>query len=124
MVLNVAREFGFNTRRAKPVRFSLCSAEQQAHLIEENPDYGQVICRCNKVTKAEVLQAIHNPLGASTMTAIKYRTKCMMGRCQGGYCQMRIAKLLEDELGVGCTELLYQRKGSNMFYGRIREEAR
>lgn len=73
--------------------------EEQARLIEEDPDYGEVICRCEKVTKAEILKAIHNPLGVDTMTGIKYRTRSMMGRCQGGYCQMRIEQLIEQELG-------------------------
>lgn len=51
------------------------------------------------MTKAEILQAIHNPLGVDTMTGVKYRTRSMMGRCQGGYCQMRIEQLIEQELG-------------------------
>ena len=72
--------------------------EEQARLIEEDPDYGEVICRCEKVTKAEILKAIHNPLGVDTMTGIKYRTRSMMGRCQGGYCQMRIEQLIEQVL--------------------------
>lgn len=63
--------------------FAQCTKEEQAELIKENPDYGEVICRCEKVTKAEILQAIHNPLGVDTMTGVKYRTRSMMGRCQG-----------------------------------------
>lgn len=47
----------------------------------------------------------------------------MMGRCQGGYCQMRIAQLLEQELGLKETEILYARQGSQLFAGKVREEA-
>jgi glycerol-3-phosphate dehydrogenase len=39
------------------------------------------------------------------MTGIKYRTRAMMGRCQGGYCQMRIARIIQEELGKDVTEV-------------------
>ncbi|HBF38794.1 MAG TPA: FAD/NAD(P)-binding oxidoreductase [Firmicutes bacterium] len=111
----------FNPNRKGIVRFAGQSDEEKARLIAENPDYGEIICRCEKVTKAEILQAVHNPLGVDTMTSIKYRTRSMMGRCQGGYCQMRIAQIIQEELGKGVTEVLYARNGSNMFMGKVRE---
>ena len=80
------------------------------------------MCRCEKVTRAEILQAIHNPLGVHTLTGIKYRTRAMMGRCQGGYCQMRISQMLEEETGQSETELVYMRKGGHPFFGKVREE--
>ena len=113
----------FNPVREGIVRFSDQSPDEQERMIAQNSDYGEVICRCQKVTKAEILQAIHNPLGASSMISIKYRTRCMMGRCQGGYCQMRIAQMLQDELGINDTDLLYSNEGSNLFFGKVREKA-
>lgn len=114
----------FNPVRRGIVRFEEQSLEEQARLVAENPDYGQVICRCEKVTRAEILQAIHNPLGVDTMVGIKYRTRSMMGRCQGGYCQMRIAKMIEEELGKQETDVRYARQGSQMFFGKVRGEVR
>lgn len=113
----------FNPRRKGIVRLESLPLEEQSRLIQENPDYGEVICRCEKVTKAEILQAIHNPLGVSTMVGIKYRTRLMMGRCQGGYCQMRLEQMLEEELGKKETEVLYARQGSQVLFGKVREEA-
>lgn len=110
----------FNPVRQGIIRFDDQDEETQAKLIAENPDYGEVICRCEKVTKAEILQAIHNPLGVHTMTGIKYRTRSMMGRCQGGYCQMRIAKMIEDELKVKETDIRYQRQNGWVFTGKVR----
>ena len=111
----------FNPVRKGIRHFAQCTKEEQAELIKENPDYGEVICRCEKVTKAEILQAIHNPLGVDTMTGVKYRTRSMMGRCQGGYCQMRIEQLIEQELGKKETEVQYEREGSNVLFGKVRE---
>lgn len=111
----------FNPNRKGIVRFSGQSDKEKARLIAENPDYGEVICRCEKVTKAEIMQAIHNPLGVDTMIGIKYRTRSMMGRCQGGYCQMRIAQIIQEELNKEVTDVLYSRNDSNMFTGKVRE---
>ncbi len=111
----------FNPNRKGIIRFAGKSDVEKARLIDENPDYGEVICRCETVTKAEILQAVHNPLGVDTMIGIKYRTRAMMGRCQGGYCQMRIAQIIQEELGKDVTEVLYGRNGSNLFMGKVRE---
>lgn len=111
----------FNPNRKGIARFAGQSDAEKARLIAENPDYGEVICRCETVTKAEIIQAVHNPLGVNTMLGIKYRTRAMMGRCQGGYCQMRIAQIIQEELGKEVTEVLYARNGSNLFTGKVRE---
>lgn len=111
----------FNPIRKRIIRFQEQTDTEKARLIAENPDYGEIICRCEEVTKAEILQAVHNPLGVDTLTGIKYRTRSMMGRCQGGYCQMKIAEIIEQELQKKVTDILYARNGSNLFTGKVRE---
>lgn len=111
----------FDPRRKGIVHFSEQSDERKAELIKENPDYGELVCRCEEVTRAELLQAVHNPLGVHTMVGIKYRTRSMMGRCQGGYCQMRVAEMICQETGCDIKDVVYARKGSNLFKGRVRE---
>lgn len=112
----------FNPHRDGIIRFAEQPDDVKARLIAENPDYGELICRCEKVTRAEILQAIHNPLGVHTMAGIKVRTRAMMGRCQGGYCQMRIAKMIEEELGVPETDIRHARQNGWLFTGKLREE--
>ena len=73
------------------------------------------------ITKAEILEAINNPLGVETLTGIKYRCRAMMGRCQGGYCETRIAGLLEEVKHKNREDVLYSREGSNMFVGKVRD---
>ena len=74
---------GFNPVSKGIPHFAEMTKEEQEEMIRQDPDYGQVICRCEKVTRAEILAAIHNPLGVDTMAGVKYRTRSMMGRCQG-----------------------------------------
>lgn len=114
----------FNPKRKAMVRLRDLPVEEQEKLIQQNPDYGELVCRCEKVTKAEILQAIHNPLGVHTMVGIKYRTRAMMGRCQGGYCQMRLAQMIEKELGKKPAEIRYARQGGQVFFGKTRQEVK
>lgn len=114
----------FNPVRKGIARFELMSEEERRAAIAEDPDYGEVVCRCQKVTKAEILKAIHNPLGVHTMTGIKYRTRSMMGRCQGGYCQIRIEQMIESELNLAPEEVVYCKPGSYVLEGKNRKEGR
>ena len=101
-------------------RFAEKSKAEQAELIASDADYGEIFCRCECVTKAEIKKAAHNILGVSTVTGIKYRTRATMGRCQGGYCQTRIAALLQQELGQKKNEIRLKTTGGYMFTGDVK----
>ena len=80
-----------------PPRFATLGAEEQKRLIEENPLFGRVVCRCELVTEAEIHSAIDH--GARTLDGIKFRSRAGMGRCQGGFCTIRCMDILADRLG-------------------------
>lgn len=105
----------------KPIqRFCEMSHKEQEQAIAQNPDYGEIVCRCETVTRAEILEAIHNPLGVHTVTGIKNRTRATMGRCQGGYCQTRVTHMIEQELGEQPEEIRYSKADSYIFTGKVR----
>lgn len=110
----------FNPVRHGITRFHDADPETRAKLVSENPDYGEIICRCETVTRAEILRAIHNPLGVNTVNGIKVRTRASMGRCQGGYCETRITALIREELNKAVTEVELGPKGSQMFTGTVK----
>ncbi len=111
----------FNPYRKGIEHFAGQSTERQKELIALDPDYGEIVCRCETVTRSEIVQAINNPLGAVTLTGIKNRTRACMGRCQGGYCETRITALIQEQCKVKEKEVMYQHKDSQMFSGRVRE---
>jgi len=96
-------------------------AEEKADLVAQDPNYGEVVCRCEQITKKEVLDAIANPLGVKTLAGIKYRSRAMMGRCQGGFCMPRIVQILEKDFGYRPEDYLLFSPDSPLFNGRIRE---
>ncbi|MGN1413323.1 MAG: NAD(P)/FAD-dependent oxidoreductase [Anaerovoracaceae bacterium] len=87
------------------VRFAECSREAQQELIRQNPAYGQIICRCETITEGEILDAIHRPLGATTLDGIKRRTRAGMGRCQAGFCTPKVMDILARELGLELKDI-------------------
>ena len=101
--------------------FSHLPKEMRMEMIKTEPDYGEIICRCEQVTKKEVRDAIENPLGAKTMMGIKYRSRAMMGRCQGGFCVPRIVRLLRDEYGYKPEDYLMRDWNAPMFAGLVRQ---
>ncbi len=95
--------------------------EKKKELIQQDPNYGEIICRCETITKAEILEAIRNPLGVDTVIGVKNRTRAMMGRCQAGYCETRISEILMQEKSKKEDEIIYARMRGNMFVGKVRD---
>ena len=120
LVTNAAEKYGFTKNdKFNPIRkairpFREMSDEEKAAAIAENPDYGQIICRCEQITKAEVLDAIRRPLGAKSVSGVKMRIRAGMGRCQGGFCSPEVVKILSEELGIPMTEVLNAGEGSEV----------
>lgn len=90
----------FDGRRSVSEPLARMDGPKRKERWADDPDYGEVICRCNHVSRAELLAAIENPLGTRTLNAIKKRTHAMMGRCQGGFCLPRIVDVLVREYGL------------------------
>ncbi len=108
-------------QKRKPRCRELPRAEQN-RLIALDPDYGEIVCRCEQITKRELRDAIESCQGLRTLSAIKYRCRASMGRCQGGYCLPRIAEILLQEYGMMPDEIVKRGKTSRLFDGFLREE--
>ena len=105
----------FDPVRPAPPRFAELSNEERDRLIAGDPRYGHVICRCEQVTEAEVVNAARGIIPATTMDGVKRRTRTGMGRCQGGFCGYRVAQILAREMGVPVTEITKDGGGSWVF---------
>ena len=100
--------------------WALSPQERQA-LIAREPDYGQIICRCENVTAGQILEAIRRPLGARSLDGIKRRVRPGMGRCQGGFCSPKVMELLARELGIGLEQVNKCGPGSELVTGVTKE---
>lgn len=97
-------------RRARDLPLS-----KRAALVRENADYGEILCACEEVTKAEVLEAIRR--GAVSVDGVKRRVGTGMGRCQGSRCTRAVMELLAEELGTPVTAVIKDGPGSEILEG-------
>jgi thioredoxin reductase/bacterioferritin-associated ferredoxin len=92
-----AQKFRNRYRRSLGVRPFLETLYRppDAFRIPEDPDV--VICRCEEVTAKTVREQIGH--GAQDPNAIKSRTRCGMGPCQGRYCGLTVSEIIAAETG-------------------------
>ncbi len=110
--LDLVEKKNFKKTREKIVRFAELSLEEKNKLIKEKPAYGHMICKCEFVTEGEIVEAIHRPIKALTVDAIKRRTRASMGGCQGIGCTLPISKILSRELGIYISDINKNSEGS------------
>lgn len=113
----------FDPELQPKARFRKLSREQQDELIQKDPKYGRVICRCEQITEGEILDAIRSPIVPTSVDAIKRRTRAGMGRCQGGFCQQKVVEILARELGQDWVDINLKDEGSCILMDESRKEA-
>lgn len=93
-------------------RFKELSVAERSALVEKEPAYGRVICRCETVTEGEILEALHSPIPPVSVDGVKRRVNAGMGRCQGGFCGPRVVDILARELNLSPGEIVQDQAGS------------
>ncbi len=86
--------------------------------------YANVVCRCEQVTEAEIVQSINRPCGAKTVDGVRLRTRAGTGRCHGGFCLPRVMAILARETGREYDDVTKSGEGSWILDGRIKEGTR
>ncbi len=112
--LALAKKSDIKPPKPRIKHFAAASQEEKQLLIEDNPQYGNIICRCETVTEAEIVACIHQKIGARTVKGIKKRTRPGSGRCQGAFCGPKIVEILARELNMPQTQVLYDLPGSEI----------
>lgn len=97
-----------------PVRVRDLAPDARASLVARDGRYGNIVCRCEQISEAEIVEAIRK--GHTTLDGIKFYTRAQMGRCQGGFCTERILKILMRETGMGALDVT-KRGGDSLVLG-------
>jgi glycerol-3-phosphate dehydrogenase len=117
--LQLEEDPSFQPRRKGIPDFSMLGEKERRKLVEKDPRYGHVICRCETVTEGEIVEAIRR--GATTLDGVKFRVRPGTGRCQGGFCGPRVTRILARELGIPETEVTKKGGDSRFLYHRTKE---
>jgi glycerol-3-phosphate dehydrogenase len=107
----------FNPVRRPIPHTALMETKERRALIKENPDYGVILCRCEEVSKGEILDSLRRPIPCDTLDGVKRRVRPGMGRCQGGFCGPLILKLIAEEKGIPLEEVTKDGPGSGVLWG-------
>jgi glycerol-3-phosphate dehydrogenase len=127
-VINLLKENGFKlaeksdfiSKINRKKAFRDMNDEERAEAIRGDKLYSKIICRCEAVTEAEIIDFIKSACPAETLDAVKRRTRAGMGRCQGGFCSPRIVEILARELGADMLEITKKGAGSHILTGRTK----
>lgn len=110
--LSPTKKENFISKRKGVLNPFKLSKEDFTKLVKEKPEYGNIVCRCEKVTEGQIIDAIKRPLGARTIDGIKRRTRQGMGRCQSSFCFPKTLKILARETGTIIKNLTKNGEGS------------
>ena len=115
--MGLALKENFTAERKGILNPAELSIEERNKLIQENPAYGNMICRCEMITEGEIIDAVTRPLGAKSLDGVKRRTRAGMGRCQAGFCSPRVMEIIARERGVSVAEITKSGGESKLIVG-------
>ena len=111
----------FNPIRKGIVRASELDLPARDALIRENPDYGEIVCRCEEISRGEIIDALHRSIPCDTIDGVKRRVRPGMGRCQGGFCGPLVLQIIAEETGKSPLEIDKSAPGGELLVGAIKE---
>jgi glycerol-3-phosphate dehydrogenase len=103
----------FDPIRKTIPNMSKLSFEERTKIIKEKPDYGIIVCRCEGISKGEIIDTINSPVPVKTLDGIKRRVRTGMGRCQGGFCTPLVMDIISEELKLDPLDI--NKKGRESF---------
>jgi glycerol-3-phosphate dehydrogenase len=74
--------------------------------IAADPDYGRIVCFCERVSRGEIRDAARSPIPPLDLDGLRRRTRCLMGRCQGFFCGAQVPTVLAEHGERGLAELM------------------
>lgn len=83
------------------------NTEERSEKIKQDARFGKIVCVCETVSEKEIIDAIHLPVGAHSVKGVKRLVRPGSGRCQGGFCESEVVRLLAQELNIGLDEVPY-----------------
>jgi glycerol-3-phosphate dehydrogenase len=69
---------------------------ERPELIAEDPEFGRVACFCERVTWGELEAAMRSEIPPVDVDGLRRRTRVLMGRCQGFFCEAEVRAILGE----------------------------
>ena len=111
-VIPLRANFNYNPYVKKRPNLAKMSLEEKNVFIKEHPEYGEIICNCEKVSLGEILFEMNTSVPPTTIKAVKKRTRAGFGKCQGGFCQPLVTRIISEKFDIPLNKVLFQKEGS------------
>lgn len=111
----------FNPYRKGIPDLSEMPLEKRDNFIKNNPDFGVIVCRCEEVSRGEILAALNRSVPCDSIDGVKRRVRPGMGRCQGGFCGPLVAKIIAEEKEIALKDVIKNGMGSNIVFCDTKE---
>jgi glycerol-3-phosphate dehydrogenase len=109
--VNTTPNFNFNPNRIPIIIKKTTGFKGTIDNIDPNLN---IICRCELVTESEIIDSISRPLGSHDTDSVKRRTRAGMGKCQGNFCEPRVAALISKNIHVPIEDVVRRSIGSSV----------
>ncbi|XMB67488.1 NAD(P)/FAD-dependent oxidoreductase [Mycoplasmatota bacterium zrk1] len=121
--IKLTKKNDFNPVR-RVTRINKLDTEDLNELVKRDHRFGHIVCRCENITEGEVVESIHRTCGARSVVGVKMRVRPGSGRCQGGFCQPEVIKILAKELKIDPMDINYNKSGSQILNESTKGEAK
>ncbi|MBN1500322.1 MAG: NAD(P)/FAD-dependent oxidoreductase [Spirochaetes bacterium] len=86
-------------------------------IVRGNAVYGNIVCRCEKVSEGEIIEAVKR--GHTTLDGVKFFTRTGMGRCQGGFCTYKAIRIIMRETGLTFDQVTKRGEGTEILKSHL-----
>ena len=111
-LIKLHRKLQFNPHIRPRIRASKLKGKELKALVKENKDYATLVCNCEEITKAEIIDLLKRPIPVKSVKAIKKRLRAGFGLCQGGFCTPKVIEIMAEYYGVPVSDIAYDEKES------------
>lgn len=117
-VLQSLKEKGLATtkiiaiKRTPYTNITTLSKQELNALVKKDPNYGEIVCRCECISKGEILEVLNGPIKNLTTDGIKRRLRTTMGRCQGSFCYPKLLNIVAEYYKKDVDDIKFKGKSS------------
>ena len=120
-LFNLEEKKDYNPKVRKYHRLNEMSEEERNQMIKENPDYGKIICSCEKVSLGEIKELLTRSVPPTTVKGVKRRCRAGFGKCQGGFCSPMVTLILADHYKVSPLDIKWDKENSPILVQEVKK---
>ena len=119
---DLVKKEDFNPRVRKYVKLKNLSIEERQEYFKKNKDYGTIVCKCEQVSKGEIIDCLNRSCPPRSIKALKRRLRVGFGKCQGCMCQPLALEILAEHYKVDRKDIPYDGPKAYVLYKKTKGE--